>query len=781
MHSRFARAVVAVACLVAGACHSGGSPGVARLAGQFKPESRVAQAFAASPKQLWRFDAGSAGWSALAGVADLTFKGGVLAGRSVGDLPILHVERPPDADPDLLYAVEVRLKGSAGGNLAVRFDSDEKLDPAQVLQEARDFPWKTRTPLVPGDTLQTYTLRTASPRSAASIRHVLLQPTDVPGARFEVESVRLVFRKEHLASVPSGVSWQGLAGIFKETVVTRSPETARLEVTLPERPWLDLSVGTIEDSPVTFKVAVRAGNSENTLLERTVTRPHSWETVPVDLAPLASQHVKLLFSLASEQPGRLGFWGTAAVRSHAARPPARRTGEPPGGVILIWADTLRADHLDVYGYPRATAPALRRLAHEGLLFRNCLTQATWTKVSTPTLMTSLYPTSHGVREWTDRVPAATVTLAEAYRDAGWATFSFAANSFTGQLTNLHQGFDEVQEYGSLPPDAQDKNARVAMDRLFAWLETHRDGPFFAFLNFLDPHDPYKPYAPYDSLWADPARAEAHEGDTKKVSRLIANPLLKFLGMATREELLQAGLDPTAYVGHEKDWYDGSIRAMDAEIGRLAERLRSLGLEGSTLLVFTSDHGEEFLDHGRMFHGQSAYGELNHAPLILWQPGGVRAGVVEDVVGTIDLMPTLLTLSGVPVPAAAQGRSLVPLVRGSAAADGWEERPTITEKVMSRDEHHDSESCAIVAGGWKLVHNTVRTPRMAEYELYDFAHDPLDQKDVSASHAEVVTKLAAQLAAWRQRAERERVKPDSEAAQGLGSEDLERLRALGYLQ
>jgi len=323
-----------------------------------------------------------------------------------------------------------------------------------------------------------------------------------------------------------------------------------------------------------------------------------------------------------------------------------------------------------------------------------------------------------------------------------------------------------------------------MDRLFAWLELHRDVPFFAFLNFLDPHDPYKPYAPYDTLWADPAKAEGHEKDAKTVSAFIANPLLKQFAMPTRQELVKAGLDPSAYVGYDEDWYDGSIRAMDAEMGRLLERLRAMGLDRSTLVVFTSDHGEEFLDHGRMFHGQSPYGELNRAPLVLWQPGSVPAGaVVDEVVGTIDLMPTLLESSGVRPPAGLQGRSLVPLLTraGGGAAGSWTERPIVTEKLLSRDEHHDSESFAIVAGGWKLVHNVIRAPGMAEFELYDFARDALDQNDLSAQHPDVVRKLSAELSAWRRKAEAERVKPDAETARTLSAEELDRLRALGYIQ
>ncbi|HEV8376650.1 MAG TPA: sulfatase-like hydrolase/transferase, partial [Candidatus Polarisedimenticolia bacterium] len=141
----------------------------------------------------------------------------------------------------------------------------------------------------------------------------------------------------------------------------------------------------------------------------------------------------------------------------------------------------------------------------------------------------------------------------------------------------------------------------------------RGAPQYAVLRF-PPHDPYRPYAPYDTQWAQSSGFEQHERDAKRVRDFISDPLLKRFGVPSREELLKAGVDAHAYLETERDWYDGSVPAMDAEIGRLFEGRRGLGIDESTLVVFTSDHGEEFFEHGRMFHGQSTYGELNHVAL-----------------------------------------------------------------------------------------------------------------------------------------------------------------------
>jgi arylsulfatase A-like enzyme len=786
------------------------APATQRLVDLYRPQQIEGSVPApAAPAAVeWRFDgpmpspapraaASTRGWEALRGVSGLVVREGRLAGQTHDAFPILHYERTSGLDdPDLVHEVQVRMRTSAPGNLAVTFQQAEKLDVPGLVEGARTFPWRMTSPVVPGEAMRTYTLTSPFPVPVSSTRHVLVRPADGAGAAFEIESVRVVTRREHLGAIASGVGWQGLAEVYRETIVARSPEVIRFPVRLPPRPWLDLALGTVEHDPVTFRVSVRAADedadNDAVLLERTVTRSHRWESTPVDLERFAGQEVVLSLSLAAGPPNTLGFWGAPAVRSRGAGPAgtARDGAAPPQGVILVWADTLRQDHMSVYGHERPTTPVLDSLASEGAVFRDVLAQATWTKVATPSLLASLYPTSHGVRDFSDRLPSAATTMAEVYREAGYATLSLSSGPFTGRFTNLHQGFEEVHEGSSLPDQETSKTARDYVDRLLPWLEAHRDVPFFVFLHVTDPHDPFKPQPPYDTLWADPGRAEEHERHGREARAFIADPLLKIFGMPTRDELVIAGIDPVRYSEHDRAWYDGSIRGMDAEIGRVIERLRGLGLDRRTVLAFTADHGEEFFEHGRSFHGQSVYGELSNMPLVLWGPGTVAAGaVVEPTVQVIDVMPTLLELSGLALPEGAQGRSLVPLLQppagGGTVRAAAPARPAIVEKAETKETGapppRDTESTAIVSGQWKLIHNTKRPASVPEFELYDHARDPLDATDLAAKFPDVVQRLARDLAAWRQAAQRGRVKPDSEAAGSLSKEELERLRSLGYIQ
>ncbi|PYQ12847.1 MAG: hypothetical protein DMF80_18145 [Acidobacteria bacterium] len=665
-------------------------------------------------------------------------------------------------------------------------DLQHEIDLARAV-----FPWTTATPIIAGDQAQTYTMTPAVPVEGARIRHLMIRPTDAAGADFAVESVRLVFRREQLASVPSGVSWQGLRDIFRETLVTRSPETVRFQVTLPSRPVLHVALGTPEDGPVTFKIGVRRGDRDAAVMTRTLTTPYRWEPRVVDLAPFAGAPVTLSLSATSDKDGTIALWGAPAIRQRAA--PDAGPGAPAQIVILIHGDTLRKDHLDVYGYERPTAPTLRRLAGEGALFDNAITQTSWTKAATPSIMTSLYPTTHGVHQIPDRLPASATTIAEAFRAGGYATLSYSSAAFTGQFTNLHQGFEELHELESAAGRTGPRGAKTSreyVDRLVEWLEGHRDVPSFVYLHVFDPHPPYEPYRPYDTMWADPKGRDEYLREQELLKKFIASPLLADRGMATRDELIKAGLDPEAYLRYSKDWYDGSIRGMDAEIARLVERLRELGLGDRTVIAFFADHGEEFHDHGRMWHGQSIYGEMLRVPLIFWAPGRVPKGLkVEEPVELIDVMPTVLEMAGLPVPRTAQGQSLRPLLatdgKGGAvaAAGGWTRRPVIAERqpMGGTEATRGIESYAVMEGDWKLIHNIGPPPDRPEYELFQFYKDPLDQNNVASEHPDVVERLARQLEGWHRMASQARLKADREETKGMSAEQLERLRSLGYVK
>jgi arylsulfatase A-like enzyme len=792
-------------------------PVAIHLVNEINPENvegTPQEAVTVPPRTEWRFDGSSPspsgetdsatlGWQAGPGVADLQVRDGRLVGRSTSDCPIIYAERTVGLDdPYQICAFEIRMRVSAGADLAVASRSSEKLNLeriAEAAKEGRGF--LTAAPIATDNEMQTYTFRRGLSKSSSGIRHVLVRPTDVQGATFEIEFVRPLPRKEYFASNSSLVSWEGLAGIYHQTLVAKTPEAIRIPLTLPDRPWLDLALGTIEDGPVTFQVKIRpaGGRAEDAiLLVRTITTSRRWEPVRLDLSDYAGQEVSLSLSLTAEKEGTLGFWGSPVIRNSGAIPPPAVSKnnafsrETPQGVILIWADALRWDHLKAYGYSRETAPVLSRMAAEGALFHDCVSQATWTLPSTSSLLTSLYVTTHGVMDDSrDTLPITATIMPEVFHDAGYATLSFSSNWFTGRYFNMHQGVDELHEYDSrVESKGSTKTAREYVNRLLPWLEAHREVPFFVFLHAYDPHAPYEPYPPYDTLWAEPSAKKKHETYTEKVG---LRPTMK--------QVEEAGIDTDDFISLKKDWYDGSIRAMDTEIGRILERLEELGLDEKTLVIFISDHGEEFFDHGKLTHGGS-YSEATHVPLIVRWPGVVPEGAeVFETVRTIDLMPTILELCRLPLPEAVQGQSLVPLLAAARRTSGestvtgdknaavtaglWKNEPAVSESLIpergTRTDPERRDSYAIVLDGWKLNCYIQQNEEPPKYELYDHRKDPLDKVNMADKHPQIVERLAEELKAWKEKAAAARLTPDSELEKTLTPEQLQHLRSLGYVR
>ena len=790
-------------------CSGGSESGATAipLVDQFRAEMITGspQSASAAPQAVWNFASAGAdptlGWKAGAGVTGLRVVEGRLTGRSTTDSPIIYAVRPAMDPNDSLYSLDLRIRNSAGGNMSAGGAFTEGINLSQPFPPPLGAPMNS--PLRAGDTFQNLSLQPATPMALRTAETIIIKPVDVAGATFEIESVRLVSQKERLESIPTGVSWSGLSDIYRETVVSRSPEQFQMQVDVPSNAWLDLHVGTVDDQPVTFKIAIGSAENEQVLLHRTVTTPHRWEAAPVDLSAHAGAKT-LVFSLDVPSERLLGYWGSPVIRRRNTSPPVERPvaqalggAEPPRGVILIMCDTLRKDHLNAYGYERETAPHLAKMASEGAMFLDNVSQATWTKVATPSIMTSLYPSSHRVHDFTDRLSPAATTLAEVYRQAGYATVAYSSVLFTGKFSNLHQGFEELHESTSATDTGHPaKTARAYVDRASEWIEQHRDAPFFMFLHVFDPHDPFEPRSPYDALWADPANKAEHMKNLENVRKVIENPLMKRFGMPNRAELEKAGIDPEHYVAHDKNWYDGSIRGMDAEIARLLERLRTLGLEQQTQVAFISDHGEEFIEHGRMFHGQTVYGELTGVPLMLYRPGTIPAVKIPETVSSIDLMPTLLELSGLTAPEGLQGQSLVPLIaasrnrpEGGSAAEtpaisGWEPRAAVSEKLktasLAGPPPLGTESFGIVLDGWKLVHNRIPEPGAPEFELYNHTEDPLNKNNVAAEHPDVVQRLKAELDNWHKMVASAQL-PASVSEENLSPAELERLRSLGYIK
>lgn len=636
--------------------------------------------------------------------------------------------------------------------------------------------------------------------SKGDLRHFLLAFRECQSAKFSIESVRFVTEKEEKLKEASGQQWAGLAEIFHATLAAKTAESIRIPLRqLPERAWLELAIGTKEDAPVKFTVAIsnRDGAKDSVpavVFERTVTIPNRWQTARIDLGAYAGKSVLVELALAGEKKGLWGYWGSPVVRSPLTTAPASMASDEshakrkPRGVIFLVIDTLRKDHLNIYGYPRETLIHLKKFAGEGVAFSHAISQGTMTKISVPSMVTSLYPLSHTVLGFDKGLPASAKTIAEVFREEGYATVAYSSVGFTGKGNNMHQGYDELHESASISDsEYRSKTARHYVDRVIPWLQEHREVPFFVFLHVFDPHSPFRPRPPYDTLWGAP-------GSKERLAEIEADMRKKNLrtgmdSMPSKEDYLTTGNDPNELLKIYTDWYDGSIRGVDAEIGRLLEALREMGLDQDTLMVWAADHGEEFWEHGKFFHGHSVYGELNQVPMVFRWPNSPKiqkGAMIDHQVENLDIMPTLLELAGIQGPTNMQGRSLVTLLDGSGAA-AWKERPAITQAMVDSGppggppgSSQPKPHFGIIDHGWKLVRKELDPE--AQQELYEHPIDYLNLTNViksggSASHLRALTNS---LESWKVRARAAQLPSDETMTQQVSSEELRRLRALGYV-
>jgi arylsulfatase A-like enzyme len=446
--------------------------------------------------------------------------------------------------------------------------------------------------------------------------------------------------------------------------------------------------------------------------------------------------------------------GLAACDGHASDRP---------NVLLITIDTLRADHLGCYQYSRNTSPFLDQLAADGTLFLHCFSPVPVTLPSHSSLMTGNYPLYHGVRDNAryQHLDDSHVTLAETLRAAGYDTGAVVSAFVLDARFGIAQGFgsydDDVDEAyherrpGDRPPDdaegkllwerqrsAFHQRAARTTEKALRWLRRREGGaPFFLWVHYFDPHDHYDPPAPYDKMFA--------AAETGGRSRRVA-------------------------------LYDGEIRYTDDQIRRLVQVAKGEESQARTIVIVAGDHGEGLGNHsvnGKtiLYHGADLFTETVRVPLILHAPGDIPAQVINDRVGLLDVMPTVLGLLDIEVPQPVQGRSLVQRIRGEEVEVP---RDLFFETLLPQIRHGDPPQKAVLSGPWKLIlYGEQRR------ELYDLSSDPGERRNLAgaAASVSVVELCLEKIESWEQRV--------TNVAQlqnqvELDPTSLEKLRALGYV-
>ena len=425
-------------------------------------------------------------------------------------------------------------------------------------------------------------------------------------------------------------------------------------------------------------------------------------------------------------------------------------------VILIVVDTLRADRLSTYGYPRPTAPFLDSLAAEGTLFEDATAQSSWTLPSMVSLFTGRYLT-----EYRDFIGDTTPTLPESFARAGYRTVGASANILLTSQAGFHRGFDHYDSSPRPRSETQPTYTARDVDELLAHVEAplrhalRRDEkgkrpPVFLYLQPFDPHDPYVNHERLHDV--------LQPVEILKVAPLDWQRERFAKGGLAAPENSQNWFGEWRYMDANRAYYDLEVRHTDDRLAGAFELWRELGLLDNTVLAFVSDHGEGLWDHVSLMrdaelaqsppsqffyqkHGGHLYEEAVRTPFLLWGAGVPANTRVAGAVENVDLFPTLLELCELPVPGPLHGKSLVPALRG---------RPPAREFVHSFVLH--GTSVRELTTGLKLIQpSAYARGRVGNpVELYDLAVDPEERVNLAPSRPDDVARLAAEIARWHAR-------------------------------
>jgi arylsulfatase A-like enzyme len=513
-----------------------------------------------------------------------------------------------------------------------------------------------------------------------------------------------------------------------------------------------------------FAVVISAGGPEETLFRRTVRlepgRVLAFKSGSIDLSRFAGRRVS--FRLVTDGDERaLAFWFNPII--YALRRNARY-------VILISLDTLRSDHLSCYGYGRDTSPNIDLLAKDGVRFAETRAPSPWTLPSHLSMITALDTLNHGVFTPDLRLDPRTPTLAELLKAKGFYNAAFTGGVFVSGFYGFSKGFDSFQALGEVAD--RDAAAKLA-DKATRWIERNLDRDFFLFLHTYQIHDPYLAEEPWTRRYLR-ARAGSPDPD---MTPLRFNHADRFTPLSEETRLDMVGL------------YDGEIRYTDEIlIGPLVAKLKALGIYDRTMIVLTSDHGEEFFEHGSWLHTHSVYDEVLRVPLIVKFFGSRNAGrTVRSPVFGVDVMPTIAEELGIGLSSETlDGKSLLSLADGGDEAAGKAPRPGISDLASRVLGIHVPRKVGIIRSPYKFILNEPYSPEdrayflsppppLAEIEVFDISCDPGETRNLAAERPELVREFRALL----REIYKPRKKPGAVKVE-MGDDLLKQLKSLGYL-
>lgn len=551
--------------------------------------------------------------------------------------------------------------------------------------------------------------------------------------------------------------------------------TIRFRVKPCENWRLDFGIAIVKSTPsdresdseprtnrgVTFLVNLEADGKRQNIFQKHLQPPQNGESFVFQLfmidLPDTREDLEIVFTTEGNESNR-SFW---------VNPLCFQKQEKDQNIILISIDTLRADHLGCYGYERETSPHIDALASDGVIFLNTYASSPWTLPSHMSLLTSLHGVNHQVAHENDAMDPSIPTLADILRTYQYYCAALTGGGFVSAKYGFSKGFNSYSDEGGV---LRQDSAEHLFHAAARWLDREKDKGFFLFLHTFQPHSPYACPYPYKSMFLE-------END-----RWRHLDLMSHLGgmsgiykeMTEKERKNVIGL------------YDGEIRYTDEKlIGPLIAMLKDTGLYDRTMIIFTSDHGEEFFEHHGWGHGHSLYDESLKVPLIIKFPASrFRGRRIPDIISLVDIFPTVLENSGIGFSGLdIDGRSLMPLITGKEKGDRMFLADVAANVLASRIP----QRIAMNRGKEKLILNknfgpealgffVYPPPVLSPVELYDLASDPAEQKNIAHERSSLANQIIRRIDEITKAARKKKT-----GKLAMDEELREQLRALGYIR
>ncbi len=502
-----------------------------------------------------------------------------------------------------------------------------------------------------------------------------------------------------------------VGGVQRRALAVRSPTTLSFYVDVPKDAKLGFGVGVSGEAPKGAKarvVVTPEGGAAKELLQADLAS--SWRDEVLDLKPFAGKVARIELRVEGDVGTGRAAWSTPALL--LPKKELEKPSKTAKNVVVVLIDTQRARSLKIYNpSTRVKTPVLDQLAKEGGVLEATQAPENWTKPSTASLLTGLYPATHGAKTDGAMVPKGATLLSESLKEAGFRTASFIANGYVSDKFGFNQGWDHYTNYIR---EKKSTDAENVFKEAGDWIEKNKDKRFFAYVHTIDPHVPYDPPEQFLSMY----KKGEYKGQVapRKTPELLAEakrvpPKVTF-NDADKQYL--------------KDLYDGEVSYHDHYLGLFIDRLKKVGLYDDTIFVVTADHGEELDEHGSWGHGHSVYQELLWIPYLVRLPGVVPAGArIKQATSSMSIFPTVLEAAGVRAPNTLEDQSVLSWLRGGAP-------PAVP--VAFSDFLDDRR--VIRAGRWKLI------LRGLNETFFDLESDPTEQKELERGSHPIAARYAA---------------------------------------